>query len=423
MAFGQENKDEGRGDFSLYDFMEREADAKYPSWVDGAPNLQTYLNALNKSQPIIGCQFELVWSRWPRTLFFSKNITIPGVSVNTLDLSHAGFTIKIPTHVTYETTEITLNIIADKEGFHYYDLRNMVLQTGHPLVAGDPKSTIGNPYGISPDEDTIEVRLRNKPEDKTHHHWIIHNFKPTGIGDLELSVDGSSFVEFELTGTFTHITYDCGFTAPPEEEPTPSEEDVPPEEPEQDEEEEEEDENEENPDEEEEEGEDEEEEDDWDDQDEWTDEDWDEEEKLEEAEGEESEDDGEATLDDDDERAAYEMLQNAGDKDRDELQLELEERFRQEKPNQDPYIIEARANLALNAAEKYAEQHPRDNDFEQSFKGAMRDVPKPRLILYKNKCGWIGNDYGTESETLTRAIRYNHKIASIIDKIDIDNVE
>ena len=232
MAIGLENKDGGRKDFTIYDFMDRGADSKYPSWIDGAPNLQTYLNALNKSQPIIGCQFELVWSRWPRTLFFSKGITIPGVSVNTLDISHAGFTIKIPTHVTYETTEITLNIIADKEGFHYYDLRNMVLQTGHPLVAGDPKSTVGNPYGISPDEDIIEVRLRNKPDDATHHHWIIHNFKPTGIGDIELSVDGSSFVEFELTGTFTHITYDCGQTSTPEEEPAPSEEDTPPEEPE-----------------------------------------------------------------------------------------------------------------------------------------------------------------------------------------------
>ena len=231
LAFVHETKDEGRKDFTLYDFMDRGADSKYPSWTDGAPNLQTYLNALNKSQPIIGCQFELVWSRWPRTLFFSKGITIPGVSVNTLDLSHAGFTIKIPTHVTYENTEITLNIIADKEGFHYYDLRNMVLQTGHPLVAGDPKSTIGNPYGISPDEDMIEVRLRNRPGEDTHHHWIIHNFKPTGIGDIELSVDSASFVEFELTGTFTHITYDCGFTAPAEEEPTPSPEDKPQEEP------------------------------------------------------------------------------------------------------------------------------------------------------------------------------------------------
>ena len=263
---------------SLYTLRDRGAEKDYPSWVDGAPNLQTYLTALNKSQPIIQCQYEIVWSRWPRTLFFSKNITIPGVSVNTLDLSHAGFTIKIPTHVTYETTDISFNIIADKEGFHYYDLRNMVLQTGHPLVAGDPKSTIGNQYGISTDEDTIEVRLRNRPSDETHHHWIFHNFKPTGIGDVELSQDSGSFVEFELKGTFTHITYDCGKVLPPEEPPAPAPQDVPPEEddeymddeeyPYDDEEEPE------YPDEEDEEDE----EDDWDDQDEWDEEDWEEEE-------------------------------------------------------------------------------------------------------------------------------------------------
>lgn len=216
---------------SLYTLRDRGGEKDYPSWVDGAPNLQTYLTALNKSQPIIQCQYELVWSRWPRAKFFSKNISIPGISVNTVELNHAGFTIKIPTHVTYETTDITLNIIADKEGFHYYDLRNMVLQTGHPLVAGDPKSTIGNQYGISTDEDTIEVRLRNRPSDGTHHHWIIHNFKPTELGDIELSQDSGSFVEFELKGTFTHISYDCGKVLPPEEPPAPAPEDVPPEEP------------------------------------------------------------------------------------------------------------------------------------------------------------------------------------------------
>lgn len=86
--------------------------------------------ALNKSQPIVNSQFELVWSRWPRTIFFAKNITVPGVSVNTIEINHAGFTIQIPTHSTYENTEVTINIIADKEGFHYYDIRNMVFQTG-----------------------------------------------------------------------------------------------------------------------------------------------------------------------------------------------------------------------------------------------------------------------------------------------------
>lgn len=207
----------------LYDMSDRNSDAKYPSWKGAAPNLQTFLTAINLSQPIIQCQYELVWSRWPRTIFFAKNITIPGVSVNTIDINHAGFTIPIPTHVTYENNEVSMNIVADKEGFHYYDLRNMVLQTGHPLVAGDPKATIGNNYKISTEEDILEVRLRNQPEDKLHHHWILHNFHPTGIGDMELSRDGASFVEFELKGTITHITYDCGTVKEEESEEQPSE--------------------------------------------------------------------------------------------------------------------------------------------------------------------------------------------------------
>lgn len=167
--------------YTQYNFAERDADSKYPMYSGAEPSLRSYLEALNKSNPIIQCQYELVWSRWPRTLFFAKNISIPGISVNTIDLNHAGFTISIPTHPKYDTQDITLNILADKEGFHYYDIRNMVLQTGHPLVAGDTRATIGGT------EDTLEVRLRNQPADETHHHWIIHNFHPIGIGSVELS--------------------------------------------------------------------------------------------------------------------------------------------------------------------------------------------------------------------------------------------
>ena len=201
---------EQRKQWLNYNVVEKGSEQQYPSWLDSRPNLQTYLDAFNLSNPIIGCKFELVWSRWPRTIFFAKDITIPGVSVNTIDINHAGFTVAIPTHVTYENTEITIHIIADKEGFHYYDLRNMVFQTAHPLVAGDPKACVGNQYNVNTNEDILEVRLRNSPEDETHHHWIIHNFHPIAIGDIELSHDSGSFIEFEIRGTFTHITYDCG---------------------------------------------------------------------------------------------------------------------------------------------------------------------------------------------------------------------
>lgn len=150
-----------------YNVVDRASGSKYPSYKDTEktkPNLHTFLTALNLSQPIVNCQFELVWSRWPRTIFFAKDISIPGLEVNTVDINHAGFIIKIPTHVNYDSNDITMNIVADKEGFHYYDLRNMVLQTAHPFVAGDPRATIGSYDNIS-DEDILEIRLRNSPED------------------------------------------------------------------------------------------------------------------------------------------------------------------------------------------------------------------------------------------------------------------
>ena len=52
--------------------------------------------------------------------------------------------------------------------------------------------------------------MRNQPTDKIYHHWTICNFRPTGLGDLELGHEDESFAEFEVTGTFTHIFYDCG---------------------------------------------------------------------------------------------------------------------------------------------------------------------------------------------------------------------
>jgi hypothetical protein len=69
----------------------------------------------------------MVWSRWPRTIFFAKDVNLPGITTNTVSINHAGFTISIPTHSKYDSDEISFKVIADKEGYHYYDIRNMVL--------------------------------------------------------------------------------------------------------------------------------------------------------------------------------------------------------------------------------------------------------------------------------------------------------
>ena len=147
----------------LYETTDRQAESKYPSWKDGESNLFTFLDAINKSQPIVQSQYEMVWSRWPRTRFFAKGFSVPGIAVATQEINHAGFTISIPTHVKYETTEVNFTIIADKEGYHYYDIRNMVLQSGHPLIAGDTKSEIGTTedFNTFDSEDFIEVWVRN----------------------------------------------------------------------------------------------------------------------------------------------------------------------------------------------------------------------------------------------------------------------
>ena len=112
---------------TLYTETDRGQEKQYPGYVDAEPNLQSFLDAINKSNPIVQSQYEMVWSRWPRTIFFAKNIDIPGIKTQTQEINHAGFTISIPTHPKYDSTEISFTIVADKEGYHYYDIRNMVL--------------------------------------------------------------------------------------------------------------------------------------------------------------------------------------------------------------------------------------------------------------------------------------------------------
>ena len=128
-------------------------------------------------------------------------------------------------------------------------------------------------------------------------------------------------------------------------------------------------------------------------------------------------------MDDDDERAAYEALQDGEGKSDEELQSELEEKFREENPDEDPEIIETRAEFALDAAKKYKAKQ-QDDAAEQHFSNVSRaSESKPRSVLCKNKCGWIGTKFGEANETLTRAVRFNHKISDIKYKLFLDNVD
>ena len=36
----------------IHPFMNKDSEMEYPSWVDAKPNLQTFLVALNRSEPI-----------------------------------------------------------------------------------------------------------------------------------------------------------------------------------------------------------------------------------------------------------------------------------------------------------------------------------------------------------------------------------
>ena len=87
------------------------------------------------------------------------------------------------------------------------------------------------------------------------------------------------------------------------------------------------------------------------------------------------------------------------------------DKFRAENPNSDPDIIETRADLALDNAQKYSDQHPDEQPQQR------RELVRPRIVMYKNKCDWIGQSHGDPTVQLTRAVRFNHKIPNVKFKL------
>lgn len=77
----------------------------------------------------------------------------------------------------------------------------------------------------------------------------------------------------------------------------------------------------------------------------------------------------------------------------------------------------------MDAAKKYKAKQQGDAAERQFRKVSRASGNKPRIVLCKNKCGWIGTEFGEANETLTRAVRFNHKISDIKCKLFLDNVD
>lgn len=187
-------------------------------------NLKTALDVLNNNPPIVGSSFEIWYNRWPQAKWMAQGITAPGLKTNTVDIHFSGFHVPVIINTTYDETELSMDILADENGVYYNQWRQLVIEYSSDPFKGRPildDFTMVNGvqtggYGSERTEigyqkrgkSYIVAKLWNPVELKTTGHcWRFHNFKPTSIGEIEMSHDSSDLTTFTVTGVFTHISY------------------------------------------------------------------------------------------------------------------------------------------------------------------------------------------------------------------------
>ena len=174
--------------------------------------LNTAFKVFNENPPILGSQFEIFYNGWPQAKWVAQGLTVPGLKTNTVEINFSGFHIPVIINTMYDETELSMDIIADENGVYYDQWRQMVINyssdpfKGRPILSGSTaNTTVGT---VKWGQYYIVAKLWNPIIKKTTGHcWRFHNFKPTSIGEIELSHGSTDFTTFTVTGVFTHISY------------------------------------------------------------------------------------------------------------------------------------------------------------------------------------------------------------------------
>lgn len=174
------------------------------------PTLSTTLALLNESPPITNCQFEIWYSEWPRLKWLAQGIRVPGLESKTLPVHFSGFQVPVIINTTYEgDMSLQMDILADEYGQYYAHWRNHTIfysmdpQKGKPILGGKLNEVLGVYQG----RRYLVVKLVNSDKSPLQHCWRFHNFKVTGVGEVEMSQSGGDLVTFPVTGIYTHISY------------------------------------------------------------------------------------------------------------------------------------------------------------------------------------------------------------------------
>ena len=178
--------------------------------INLSATLSTTLALLNASPPITNCQFEIWYSEWPRLKWLAQGIRVPGLESKTLPIFFSGFQVPVVTNTTYEgDMTLQMDILADEFGQYYAHWRNSTIfysmdpQKGKPILGGGLNEVLGVYQG----QRYLVVKLVNGDASPLQHCWRFHNFKVTGVGEVEMSHSGGDLVTFPVSGIFTHISY------------------------------------------------------------------------------------------------------------------------------------------------------------------------------------------------------------------------
>lgn len=172
--------------------------------------LSTTLALLNESPPITNSQFEIWYSEWPRLKWLAQGVRVPGLESKTIPIFFSGFQVPVVINTTYEgDMSLQMDILADEYGQYYAHWRNSTIfysmdkQKGKPILGGGLNEVLGVYQG----QRYLVVKLVNDANSPLQHCWRFHNFKVTGVGEIEMNQSGGDLVTFTVTGIFTHISY------------------------------------------------------------------------------------------------------------------------------------------------------------------------------------------------------------------------
>lgn len=128
---------------------------------------------------------------------FCQGATLPGKSLNSLDVKRHNITLKMPDHVTWDGTW-TPEVLVDLSMDGYKTLQDWMNYYSNVAVSG------AGARGFPPTNATVTILDNNFQE--TEHKMKIFGIFPTKIPDISFAHTSSSYVTQQITFTYSYTS-------------------------------------------------------------------------------------------------------------------------------------------------------------------------------------------------------------------------